>query len=183
MGRYGGWIICLFRFWFTAELSFPNNYLLALYHSQQIRGDAVYQIYPTKDVEASEAYPDVKYTTVDEYLNQFLWFLKFEEHMRSIMLCKMPNKTTDIVFLFVFFYSRKIPSFVCLILQKPFILIYLLLTQKNSNTVICSQKYCFQMFTSFLDEYVSLLIFCLIWWVATERISSTLVQKTYATLH
>ncbi|KAK7367370.1 hypothetical protein VNO80_09382 [Phaseolus coccineus] len=54
------------------ELSFPNNYLLALYHSQQIRGDAVYEIDPTKDVEASQAYPHVKYTTVDEYLNQFL---------------------------------------------------------------------------------------------------------------
>ncbi|QCD91046.1 isoflavone reductase-like [Vigna unguiculata] len=54
------------------ELSFPNNYLLALYHSQQIRGDAVYEIDPTRDVEASEAYPHVKYTTVDEYLNQFV---------------------------------------------------------------------------------------------------------------
>jgi len=75
--------IDLIWFWFTAELTFPNNYLLALYHSQQIRGDAVYQIDPTKDVEASEAYPYVKYTTVDEYLNQFVWFLKFEEHMRS----------------------------------------------------------------------------------------------------
>ncbi|KAL1316451.1 hypothetical protein HN51_068642 [Arachis hypogaea] len=52
--------------------SFPNNYLLALYHSQQIRGDAVYEIDPAKDVEAYELYPDVKYTTVDEYLNQFV---------------------------------------------------------------------------------------------------------------
>jgi len=64
--------IDVFWFWFAAELSFPNNYLLALYHSQQIRGDAVYEIDPTKDVEASEAYPHVKYTTVDEYLNQFV---------------------------------------------------------------------------------------------------------------
>ncbi|MED6181183.1 hypothetical protein PIB30_017158 [Stylosanthes scabra] len=46
--------------------SFPNNYLLALYHSQQIKGDAVYEIDPAKDVEA------YKYTTVDEYLNQFV---------------------------------------------------------------------------------------------------------------
>ncbi|MED6145913.1 hypothetical protein PIB30_029511 [Stylosanthes scabra] len=52
--------------------SFPNNYLLALYHSQQIKGDAVYEIDPAKDVEAYEFYPDVKYTTVDEYLNQFV---------------------------------------------------------------------------------------------------------------
>ncbi|KAH1266964.1 Isoflavone reductase [Glycine max] len=51
------------------EASFPNNYLLALYHSQQIKGDAVYKIDPAKDLEASEAYPNVEYTTVDEYLN------------------------------------------------------------------------------------------------------------------
>ncbi|XP_020218037.1 isoflavone reductase [Cajanus cajan] len=50
----------------------PNNYLLALFHSQQIKGDAVYEIDPSKDVEASEFYPHVKYTTVDEYLNQFV---------------------------------------------------------------------------------------------------------------
>ncbi|RDX67383.1 Isoflavone reductase [Mucuna pruriens] len=54
------------------ESSFPNNYLLALYHSQQIKGDAVYEIDPAKDLEASEAYPHVKYSTVDEYLNQFV---------------------------------------------------------------------------------------------------------------
>lgn len=58
--------------WFCAESSFPNNYLLALYHSQQIRKDAVYEIDPARDIEASEAYPYVKYSTVDEYLNQFL---------------------------------------------------------------------------------------------------------------
>jgi phenylcoumaran benzylic ether reductase len=55
-----------------AESSFPHNYLLALYHSQQIKGDAVYEIDPAKDIEASEAYPDVTYTTADEYLNQFV---------------------------------------------------------------------------------------------------------------
>jgi len=54
------------------ESSFPHNYLLALYHSQQIKGDAVYEIDPAKDIEASEAYPDVTYTTADEYLNQFV---------------------------------------------------------------------------------------------------------------
>ncbi|RDX62779.1 Isoflavone reductase [Mucuna pruriens] len=54
------------------ESSFPNNYLLALYHSQQIKGDAVYEIDPSKDLEASEAYPHVKYSTVDEFLNQFV---------------------------------------------------------------------------------------------------------------
>ncbi|KAG5061042.1 hypothetical protein AAZX31_01G159700 [Glycine max] len=54
------------------ETSFPNNYLLALYHSQQIKGDAVYEIDPAKDLEASEAYPHVEYSTVSEYLDQFV---------------------------------------------------------------------------------------------------------------
>ncbi|KAL2348539.1 hypothetical protein Fmac_002541 [Flemingia macrophylla] len=54
------------------EATMPNNYLWALFHSQQITGDAVYEIDPSKDIEASEAYPYVKYTTVDEYLNQFV---------------------------------------------------------------------------------------------------------------
>ncbi|KAK7275133.1 hypothetical protein RIF29_16241 [Crotalaria pallida] len=48
------------------------SYVWALYHSQQIRGDAVYEIDPIKDFEAHELYPDVKYTTVDEYLDQFV---------------------------------------------------------------------------------------------------------------
>ncbi|XP_061342301.1 isoflavone reductase [Gastrolobium bilobum] len=54
------------------ESSFPQNYLWALYHSQQIRGDAVYEIDPAKDVEASDLYPEVKYTTADEFLDQFV---------------------------------------------------------------------------------------------------------------
>ncbi|XP_027360650.1 isoflavone reductase-like [Abrus precatorius] len=54
------------------ESGFPKNYLLALYHSQQIKGDAVYEIDPAKDAEAYKFYPDVKYTTVDEYLDQFV---------------------------------------------------------------------------------------------------------------
>nr|QBF58800.1 isoflavone reductase [Lotus japonicus]BAF34847.1 isoflavone reductase homolog [Lotus japonicus] len=54
------------------ESGFPHNYLLALYHSQQLKGDAVYEIDPAKDAEAHELYPDVKFTTVDEYLNQFV---------------------------------------------------------------------------------------------------------------
>lgn len=57
---------------FDAESPFPHNYFLALNHSQQIKGDAVYEIDPAKDIEAYDAYPDVKYTTADEYLNQFV---------------------------------------------------------------------------------------------------------------
>jgi hypothetical protein len=58
--------------YFNAESSFPHNYLLALYHSQQIKGDAVYEIDPAKDNEASEAYRDVTYIIAHEYLNQFV---------------------------------------------------------------------------------------------------------------
>jgi hypothetical protein len=31
-------------------------------------------------VKASELYRDVKYTTVDEYLNQFVWFFCIKRH-------------------------------------------------------------------------------------------------------
>jgi len=105
--------------------------------------------------------------TLNTPLSMNIWtslsdFSNLKNTCALILLCKVPNKTNDIVFLF-FFYSRKIPSFFCLILQKPFILMYLLLTQKNNNTVISSQKYWFQMFTSFLDEYMSWLFSAWCW--------------------
>jgi hypothetical protein len=38
-----------------------------------VRGDqANFEIEPSFGVEATELYPDVKYTTVDEYLNRLL---------------------------------------------------------------------------------------------------------------
>jgi hypothetical protein len=38
-----------------------------------VRGDHTnFEIEPSFGVEASELYPDVKYTTVDEYLNRLL---------------------------------------------------------------------------------------------------------------
>ncbi|KAK7268238.1 hypothetical protein RIF29_20933 [Crotalaria pallida] len=54
------------------ESSLPLKYRWALYHSQLIRGDAVYDIDPAKDVEAHELYPDFKYTTASEFLNQLV---------------------------------------------------------------------------------------------------------------
>ncbi|KAJ4981163.1 hypothetical protein NE237_032000 [Protea cynaroides] len=51
----------------------PVNLMLAIYHSIVIQGDqANFEIQPSFGVEASELYPDVKYTTFDEYLNQFV---------------------------------------------------------------------------------------------------------------
>lgn len=51
----------------------PVNVVLAIGHSVFVKGDHTnFEIEPSFGVEASELYPDVKYTTVDEYLNQFV---------------------------------------------------------------------------------------------------------------
>ncbi|KAL5563021.1 hypothetical protein UlMin_032768 [Ulmus minor] len=47
--------------------------ILSVCHSVFVKGDETnFEIEPSFGVEASELYPDVKYTTVDEYLNQFV---------------------------------------------------------------------------------------------------------------
>ncbi|MFS7890725.1 Isoflavone reductase-like protein [Helianthus anomalus] len=55
------------------ESPFPNNLFLALNHSIFVNGDLTnFEIEPSFGVEASELYPDVKYTTVEEYLDRFV---------------------------------------------------------------------------------------------------------------
>ncbi|XP_057975726.1 phenylcoumaran benzylic ether reductase Betv6 [Malania oleifera] len=55
------------------EAPIPINVVLAINHSVFVKGDQTnFEIKPSFGVEASELYPDVKYTTVDEYLNQFV---------------------------------------------------------------------------------------------------------------
>ncbi|XP_011048232.1 PREDICTED: isoflavone reductase homolog isoform X2 [Populus euphratica] len=55
------------------EASVPVNVVLSIGHSVFVKGDQTnFEIEPSFGVEASELYPDVKYTTVDEYLNQFV---------------------------------------------------------------------------------------------------------------
>ncbi|KAJ6896655.1 phenylcoumaran benzylic ether reductase POP1 [Populus alba x Populus x berolinensis] len=55
------------------EASVPANVVLSIGHSVFVKGDHTnFEIEPSFGVEASELYPDVKYTTVDEYLNQFV---------------------------------------------------------------------------------------------------------------
>ncbi|WVZ71905.1 hypothetical protein U9M48_020436 [Paspalum notatum var. saurae] len=55
------------------ESPVPVNIILAIGHAVYVRGEqAGFEIDPAKGVDASELYPDVKYTTVDEYLNRFL---------------------------------------------------------------------------------------------------------------
>ncbi|KAL1354848.1 hypothetical protein HN51_006899 [Arachis hypogaea] len=55
------------------ESPFPESLLLALSHSALVKGDCTnFEIEPSFGVEASQLYPEVKYTTVDTYLNQFV---------------------------------------------------------------------------------------------------------------
>jgi phenylcoumaran benzylic ether reductase len=55
------------------EAPLPINIGLAISHSIFVKGDHTnFEIEPSFGVEASELYPDVKYTTVEEYLDQFV---------------------------------------------------------------------------------------------------------------
>uniref|UniRef100_A0A7N0ZTY4 NmrA-like domain-containing protein n=1 Tax=Kalanchoe fedtschenkoi TaxID=63787 RepID=A0A7N0ZTY4_KALFE len=55
------------------EAPLPLNVVLSIGHSVFVKGDHTnFEIEPSFGVEASELYPDVKYTTVDEYLDQFV---------------------------------------------------------------------------------------------------------------
>lgn len=55
------------------ESEFPMNIILSINHSVFVNGDLTnFEIEPSFGVEASELYPDVKYTTVEEYLDQFV---------------------------------------------------------------------------------------------------------------
>jgi uncharacterized protein YbjT (DUF2867 family) len=55
-----------------AETPFPNNLDMALCHSAFVKGDQTKLEIGPAVVEASMLYPDVKYTTVEEYLNQYV---------------------------------------------------------------------------------------------------------------
>ncbi|OWM88321.1 phenylcoumaran benzylic ether reductase Pyrc5-like [Punica granatum] len=55
------------------EAPVPVNAVLSISHSVFVKGDQTnFEIEPSFGVEASELYPEVKYTTVDEYLSQFV---------------------------------------------------------------------------------------------------------------
>ncbi|CAI9777844.1 unnamed protein product [Fraxinus pennsylvanica] len=55
------------------ESPIPVNVILSINHSIFVKGDQTYfEIEPSFGVEASELYPDVKYTTVEEYLDRFV---------------------------------------------------------------------------------------------------------------
>jgi hypothetical protein len=51
----------------------PLNIVLSISHSAWVKSDHTnFEIEPSFGVEATELYPDVKYVTVDEYLNRFI---------------------------------------------------------------------------------------------------------------
>ncbi|KAJ0085319.1 hypothetical protein Patl1_09163 [Pistacia atlantica] len=55
------------------EAPFPLNIVMSINHSILVKGDQTnFTIDPSFGVEASELYPDVKYITVEEYLQQFV---------------------------------------------------------------------------------------------------------------
>ncbi|KAL6213616.1 hypothetical protein ACLB2K_013063 [Fragaria x ananassa] len=55
------------------EAPVPANLILSICHSVYVKGDQTnFEVDPSIGVEASALYPDVKYTTVDEYLSQFV---------------------------------------------------------------------------------------------------------------
>ncbi|CAO2204978.1 unnamed protein product [Urochloa humidicola] len=55
------------------EASIPMNVILSIGHATHIKGEqSKVEVDPSTGVDASELYPDVKYTTVDEYLNRLL---------------------------------------------------------------------------------------------------------------
>lgn len=55
------------------EASVPLNVLLSICHTAFVKGDHTnFEIDSSFGVEASEVYPDVKYTPVDEILNQYV---------------------------------------------------------------------------------------------------------------
>ena len=53
------------------ESSPPANFLLAV-EFLLLTGAEVFPLDPKKDVAADELFPDYKYITVDEYLDQFV---------------------------------------------------------------------------------------------------------------
>ena len=63
-----GFFLCSF-----AEASFPLNAIFSIDHSVFIKGDQTnFEVEPSFGVEATELYPDVKFTTVDELLNHLV---------------------------------------------------------------------------------------------------------------
>ena len=60
-------------FCFSAESPSPLNLFLSIKHATFVKGNLTNsEVKASFGVEASELYPEVKYTTADEYLDQFV---------------------------------------------------------------------------------------------------------------
>jgi hypothetical protein len=60
-------------FLFSAESPMPANLFVSISHSVFVKGDAGnFEIEASVGVKSSELYPEVKYTTLDEHLDQFV---------------------------------------------------------------------------------------------------------------
>ena len=58
---------------FSAESPCPLNFFLSIDHAIFVKGNLTNsEIKASFGVEASELYPEVKYTTAEEYLDQFV---------------------------------------------------------------------------------------------------------------
>ncbi|CAM6128098.1 unnamed protein product [Calypogeia fissa] len=53
-----------------SELPFPSNFFRGLIYHLCVKGSLFREFDPVMDVEATALYPDVKYTTMDEYLSR-----------------------------------------------------------------------------------------------------------------
>ncbi|BAB16909.1 putative isoflavone reductase [Oryza sativa Japonica Group] len=54
------------------ELEYPKNVLVSIAHAAYCRGEMSSPLDDPQDVEATQLYPEIQYTTVDEYLNTLL---------------------------------------------------------------------------------------------------------------
>jgi len=64
---------CCVILFFSAESPFPANFMLAICHAMLVKDvTSNHELDPSFGVEASEIYPEVKYTTADNYLNAFV---------------------------------------------------------------------------------------------------------------
>jgi len=54
-----------------------HEFSLSLYHSTFVQGNQTNFEIRANGVDATQLYPEVKYTTIDEYLNQFVLAVDF----------------------------------------------------------------------------------------------------------
>jgi phenylcoumaran benzylic ether reductase len=72
--RFSFAVFWLYSLCYIPEAPMPLNVVLSISHSVLVKGDHTnFDIDPSFGVETTELYPEVKYITVDEHINKFLW--------------------------------------------------------------------------------------------------------------